>query len=203
MRYSEIDQLDSVLNDIGNYIWHNIKIDFHRASRVLKEHGYIEHEYHMPVFRYLMHTVSDEERATFKTHGALFDHIKNEIRIDLSHGPQGFTPTLEDSTELACRTQHMYRDTITPHNYNEPLDREIIVIYEIVAPASAILFSAPALKKFLTTCPDGEGKRNCLNSMDPFEGGYNDPEIVIDTTTGCRVTDAHLFDNERLMNDIQ
>jgi hypothetical protein len=196
MRIQEIrgQHLEGVFEVLATYIQHNSHLDHFDVAKRLREFGYVEPEHKMPVFRYLNHDVTEEDRA-HATEGALFNSIRADMRMDLSRGPQGFAPTFEKCHDIALGHQWLYCHEI-PHNHPDAeLGRSLVVIYEITAPKDNILWSMKGVKAFAQQAPDSPEKKELLNSMDPFEGGYPDDEIMIDTSHGCRIVDAHFYDN--------
>jgi hypothetical protein len=198
------DPLDQAMQTIADYIQNNQASDFVPAMRILKQHGYQEQFGSGNYWRALFHSLTPED-MTHENVGDLFETLKSGIRMDMK-GHQSFTTSFDKAWDFVRRTIHVVHGANPPeHTADTPLEglKNIIIIYEVVAPAGVIVFSMRALSAFLDTVEEhGAGWTaldHCLHDM--WEGYYSDDEVMIDTAHGVSLKSVHLYSSDRDSDD--
>ena len=186
------------LGQIAEYIQHNAAVDLRAASHVLHRHGYSEPAKGPTFFRALFHEVTAADREAFTTIADLYEHLKENIRFEMRH-EQGFTTSEDAAINFVRGTLHisMHPHEFPDHRPEAPLSgiTSIIVIYEVTAPATSILFSMRGLNKLIETLPPSPGRDALDHSMNDVWDGYGaDDEVVIDTANGCKIVGVTLYD---------
>lgn len=194
-----VDIIDSTMQEIADYIQHNQHTNLSAHAATLKSAGYAEPFGAGRYYRALFQQVTEQDKEKHLTIGDLFDTIKQDIRIDMSLGVQGFTTSEEEAMhfingQLFYRGEYAYQ-----HSKNDLIEklRDIVVVYEVEAPADAIIMSMRGLQAFIKTVPHGPGYVALNHSLNDMHEGYGqDDEVMIDSTKGVRVLGVHLYDSD-------
>lgn len=193
------DALDAALDVVGDYIVHNAGGDLHSASATLHAAGYNEPFTSGSYFRALFHEITAEDREGHMTLGELYGTIQQHVRMDLNHPSQGFTTSAEKAYSFAGETLHYHTGQGKEHTSATLLSdvQSIVVVYEVHAPASAILMSMRGLKAFVANVPPGPGRDKLHNALnDDWDGYERDDEVMIDTRSGVRIAGVHMYESD-------
>lgn len=193
------DAVDAAMNQIGDYIRHNARTDLFSVANVLKSAGYVEPFTTGTYYRAIFHDITQQDRDQFMTIGEVADHIRRNPRFELGRGPEGFTTSMEAAEEFARgQLWHTDRENL-PHHKDVLLSSlserhwSLVMIYEVQAPAEAIVLSMRGLQAFLKVTPPGVGHDNLNHGLnDKWDGYARDDEVVIDTGK-VRVIGVHLY----------
>lgn len=191
--------VDQAMNQIGDYIRHNAHTDLISAANVLKSAGYTEPFGAGTYYRVIFHDITEQDRESFMTVGEVADHIRANPRYELGRGAGGFTTSYEKAEEFARgQLWHTDRENL-PHHEDVLLSSlserhwSLVMIYEVAAPANAIVLSMRGLKALLGATPPGHGHDNLNVAINDLYDGYGfDDEVVIDTGK-VRVIGVHLY----------
>lgn len=193
------DAVDAAMNELGDYIRHNAHTDLAAAANVLKSAGYVEPFKAGTYYRVIFHDITAEDRQKFMTMGEVYDAIKANPRYELGRGVEGFTTSYENAEEFARgQLWHTDRENLAHHedvllsNLGER-HWSIVMIYEVAAPAEAIVLSMRGLQGLLKVTPPGPGHDNLNRGLnDQWDGYSRDDEVMIDTGA-VRVIGVHLY----------
>ena len=204
------DRLDQCFEEIGNYIEHNTDIDFRACAETLKEFGYEEPINQTTFYRVLFHDTTPEDKS-ISSNNELFAKLQAEIRFDLSKGPQGFAATRKAITHFVYGTLHRSWERKDWPNIDPDgaVGNEMIVIYTVESPSSAILFSTRGLSNMLarfaprgqkpTGSPPGH-RRLDVAINDLWSGSSSEDEVVIDASK-CRITNMEMVNPAAIDDD--
>lgn len=186
--------LEAALESLRDYILHNEPADQFAIREALYAHGYSEPVQQTKFFRGVWHEASDGG-----TLADFLDHARDGKLFTFTD-PQSCSTSLEYCLAFIGSTIFNTRpdpNAWIEHQPHTPLsdlhNGEAILIYEVEAPHSAILWSDAGLKEFAKTLP-GNLRGVIDEAFDMWDGYGNHGEAMIDFTQ-ARVIDTHLYDS--------
>jgi hypothetical protein len=191
--------LDLAMARLGAYIRDNATEDLRAISEVFHSHGYRETVQGGRFFRVIFHDVTEADRGLGSL-SALHERLKQEVRFEMTGGRrkgEGFCRTLALAERFVEQTLHTSGRTPDHYPGADPASLDqVIVIYEVTAPSSAILLSMEGVQRFLKqTPPTGAWKALNYALNDMWDGYGHDDEVIIDTTQ-VEIIDVHLYDTQ-------
>lgn len=190
---------DEAMMEIGNYIQHNQGTVLKQQTDILKQAGYQEVMGAGRYFRVLFHTVTAEDKASHMTIGDLYDTLKRDVRFDMSRSEQGFTTSFQNAMDFANGTLFHQGEPGFQHRPDDLIEKlwQIIICYEVAAPADAIIMSMRGLQAFLKTAKPGPGQAMLNHSLnDMYEGYGHDDEVVLDVSKGVKIVGMTLYNSD-------